>query len=246
MSVGGPKDLSGAALASFSFGSGAICPNFAGCDQPGLTNSAIAATAIHALPKLAAGGTTHLMMQWETARAAADILGLATSSFEGDKGPDDYPSLAKSCTQWSTGEVCVWKVGDGGAYLGTSDVYSIMADKLAELGTSKLVQLAAPDHLPRVYRTGLYYLKDSPNEITLYPALIPYTHNYPATAHAALINLYEGSPFLIGPSYGLYSDNAQEWVRNRQIFRLYELFTHTWGGASNLKHVPEMGKCYDP
>ena len=121
-----------------------------------------------------------------------------------------------------------------------------MADKLAELGTSKLVQLAAPDHLPRVYRTGLYYLKDSPNEITLYPALIPYTHNYPATAHAALINLYEGSPFLIGPSYGLYSDNAQEWVRNRQIFRLYELFTHTWGGASNLKHVPEMGKCYDP
>ena len=110
MAVGGPKDLSGAALASFSFGSGAICPNFAGCDQPGLTNSAIAATAIHALPKLAAGGTTHLMMQWETARAAADILGLATSSFEGDKGPDDYPSLAKSCTQWSTGEVCVWKV----------------------------------------------------------------------------------------------------------------------------------------
>ena len=56
--------------------------------------------------------------------------------------------------------------------------------------------------MPRVYRTGLYYLKDSPNEIMLYPALIPYTHNYPATAHAALINLYEGSPFL-------YSDNAQ-------------------------------------
>lgn len=233
--VTGTRDLAGAALCAFSFGSGYICPDFAGCEQPGLTNTALAATAIGALPHLAGeagAGTTHFLMQWETAAAAAELLGLDRESFVGNA------NLSSSCTAHSAGEVCVWKVGDGGTYLGTNDVYRIIAGKISELGISKLVQLAAPDHLPRVYRTGLRYLLDTQDRVTLYPAMIPYTHNFPVSSQAAIVNLYAGGPFLQGPNYGLYPDNPQPWVRNRVVFRLYEFMAYVWGGGSGIYHVP--------
>merc|ERR1712137_136268 len=111
---------------------------------------------------------------------------------------------------------------------------------LVTLGITKLVQLAAPDHLPRVHRTGLKLLADISQELILYPALIPFDLNYPVTAGAALINLYADSPFLQGNDFGLFADNPQAWVRNRQLFRWYELMCYAFGGGSSLAHVPKL------
>lgn len=232
--VNGPEDLKGAALAAFSFGSGYVCPDFRTCEQPGLTNTALASVAIRSLQSLGERtSTAHFFLQWETAAAAANLLGLNRESFaEGN--------LSKKCCPRGDAEVCVWKVGDGGSYLDTRDVYDIMKSGLVTLGITKLVQLAVPDHLPRVYRTGLKLLADISHELILYPALIPFDLNYPVTAGAALINLYADSPFLQGNDFGLFADNPQGWVRNRQLFRWYELMCYAFGGGSSLAHVPKL------
>merc|ERR1712137_6262 len=229
--VTGSDDLRGAAIAGFSFGSGYVCPNFSACEQPGLTNTALASVAIRSVQHTAdrdGRGKTNLFLQWEVAAAAASLLGIPRTEFTGS---------GCVCRSHGLGEVCVWKVGDGGAYLGTADIWSTLASELPKLKITKLVHLAAPDHLPRVYRTGLKMLQTSSIRITLLPAMIPFNLNYPVTAGAALINVYENSPFM-QESFGLSQDNPQDWVRNRMLFRLYELQCYADHGGAGYAHLP--------
>lgn len=240
------EGLKGAAVLGFSMGSGKLCKNFKQCEQPGLTNTALAATAIQALQHLMVKDeTTHLLLQWETAAAAAALLGLKREDFENEEKDGHY--LSKKCTKRLIGQVCIWRVGDlpykGYPYVSTDDVYDIAKAKLAQLKAKRLVLLAVPDHLPRVYRLSLKQFNRHEQRITVYPALIPYDHNYPISASASLVNLFEGSPFLQGNNFGLFPDNEQCWVRNRQIFRIYEIGAYASGpnrgkGELIFAHLP--------
>eukprot|EP01052_Picozoa_sp_SAG31_P035138 SAG31_NODE_4202_length_3477_cov_11.648313_3_plen_68_part_00 len=60
-----------------------------------------------------------------------------------------------------------------------------MVDIIQEHDRQSLVVFAHPEHLPRVYRSSISNF-DGHVDATIFPAIIPYTLNYPVTSSGAV------------------------------------------------------------
>ena len=238
----GPEQLECGIGLGFSFGVGYDCQHFASCTQPGLTNHALAAAMLRSAGVLgcrSADGQEQLTVigQWEVTVALAEQLGVDRLAVDTSVR---HPSFA---TRYGGRLISVYVVGNPvatpGAYISTDGVATQMSDLIASAGKHTLALFAHPDHLPRVYRSSIANFHGQ-IDATLFPALIPYSLNWPVTSSGAIINLFAGSAVMRGPAFGMFPDSAQAWVRDRSIFRLYELFTYPEGGAKgSLRHAAD-------
>ena len=148
-----------------------------------------------------------LIAQWEVTVALASQRGVDPQNVDTSIR---HPSFR---ARYGSHRVTVYIVGNPlqevGAYISTDGVAAQMADIIGSSGRSVLTLFAHPEHLPRVYRSSIGNFNGQGFAATIFPAMIPFSLNYPVLSNGAVINLYEGSAFLRGPNYGMWPDSAQ-------------------------------------
>eukprot|EP01051_Picozoa_sp_SAG22_P018348 SAG22_NODE_3064_length_1970_cov_1.613576_1_plen_456_part_10 len=181
------------AFAGFSFGVGYDCQHFADCSQPGLTNHVLAASMLGSRDTLGCSGggggsgggdeDVILIAQWEVTVALATLLRVDRSTVDTSQR---HPSFSVS---YGGRRVTVYIVGNPlrtvGAYISTDGVAEQMVDIIGTSGRASLAVFAHPEHLPRVYRSSISNF-DGHVDATIFPAIIPYSLNYPVDSRAAV------------------------------------------------------------
>jgi hypothetical protein len=141
-----------------------------------------------------------LIAQWEVTVALALQLGV-------DRGSVDttvqHPSFTAAYGHRS---ITVYIVGNPlatpGAYISTDGVAEQMSDIISSSGKHTLALFAHPEHLPRVYRSSIANFHGNV-DATIFPAMIPYTLNWPVVGSGAIINLFADSAMMSGPNFGM-------------------------------------------
>eukprot|EP00401_Gymnodinium_catenatum_P015754 CAMPEP_0117508302 /NCGR_PEP_ID=MMETSP0784-20121206/26877_1 /TAXON_ID=39447 /ORGANISM="" /LENGTH=497 /DNA_ID=CAMNT_0005303849 /DNA_START=56 /DNA_END=1549 /DNA_ORIENTATION=+ len=229
----------GSAVA-FSFGNSKdeYCRCDADCRYPGLMNEMLAWTLVDYMSE---HPNDTVYAQWEVAVALRRLV-------QGDAG------RASRVVQLG-GKAC--NASAASSYLSTADIMNACFQDVETDGVRRLLVLAHPDHLPRAYFTAQTALRRAQSKgrfqaLRLVPGMAPYSLDWPghppgaSVGPGSVVDMYANStrgytlsdgttrswyPTAFDSSLGYLAapQDGQEWVLNRKVFLLYEMWARSEG-----------------